>query len=216
MSEQYDEWAQKLFEWEERNGLSTITRNKDNLLNIEDLSFVNINYFEKDKVTDLPKEIGELVQLTHLGLGNAAHPEIYITNITRLPDEVGKLINLESIHMQFNSIKELPKEIGGLTKLKELKLGGNKLRSLPKEIGNLHELEVLTLWSNDIARLPAEIGNLQKLKGLDISGNKLSELPKEIIKLTNLKTFYYTNAGLQLNDLQRIWIKRLESNGCEF
>ncbi len=208
-------WAGKLWQWEDKGGMSHLPKTIDELKSLDSLSFVEIGYLDEDKVNHLPEEIGNLIELTHLGLGSATHSEIYKTCVTSLPNEIGNLSKLTSLHAQFNRLEELPIQIGKLTQLEDLKLGGNKLTSLPKEIGDLASLKILTLWSNNIEHLPKEIGNLHKLEGLDINNNPITRLPNEIVNLTHLKTFYYDKENLLFNEQQKIWIEQLRGNGCD-
>ena len=57
----------------------------------------------KTEIKELPKEIGSLINLTHLYCNN--------TQIKELPKEIGSLINLEYLDCQNTEIKELPIEI---------------------------------------------------------------------------------------------------------
>jgi hypothetical protein len=210
-------WIQALWEWEDINGFSFLPRNKYDLVHLDKLSMGNFMFFDKDqkdKLDELPKEICHLDKLKHLSLGSATHPEVYITNLTKLPEALGELTLLESLCVQFNQLEKLPVTIGNLTNLKDLKLGGNKLTKLPKEIGNLTNLETLTLWSNNLPDLPSEIGKLRQLRGLDIAGNPLRKLPGEIVALTNLKKFYL-NDDMLLSTSQKKWMNELKGNGCE-
>ena len=61
-------------------------------------------------------------------------------NLTSLPKEIGNLVNLRELDLNYNQLTSLPKEIGSLVNLEELYLDFNQLTSLPKEIGNLINL----------------------------------------------------------------------------
>lgn len=211
------EWVHDFWHWADEHDIEkyNIPRETNELLNLRHLSFESISYFDREKFSLLPKEIGKLTNLIFLELGNVAHPEILLNNLIELPKEIGNLTELTHLYLQFNSLSELPVEIGNLTKLKDLKLGGNDLSYIPKEICELKELEILTIWNNNLKELPREIGLLTNLKGFDISGNSLTELPNEITNLTALKTFYYKNDDLQLSESQKNWITMLKNNGCE-
>ena len=129
-------------------------------------------------LTELPREIGQLSNLTELFLSD--------NQLTELPKEIGQLSNLTKLYLMYNQLTELPKEIGQLSNLTKLYLQINQLTELPKEIGQLSNLTSLDLSYNQLTELPREIGQLSNLAGLSLSGNELTELPKEIGQLSNL------------------------------
>nr|XP_040249059.1 probable leucine-rich repeat receptor-like protein kinase At1g35710 [Aegilops tauschii subsp. strangulata] len=108
-----------------------------------------------------------------------------------IPEEIGRLVNLQLLQLSSNNISGMiPKIIGNMTELNVLDLFG----SLPKELGdliNLVEFEVLEelrLDSNHLSgEIPPEIYTLANLYGLNMSSNQLSgSIPTQIEKLSNL------------------------------
>jgi Leucine-rich repeat (LRR) protein len=142
---------------------------------LTNLTFLDLG---NNQLTILPKEIGQLINLTSL--------DLYGNHLTILPKEIGQLTNLTSLNLWNNQLTILPKEIGQLTNLTELHLWGNQLTNLPKEIGQLTNLTELHLWKNQLTNLPKEIGQLTNLTFLGLYDNHLPSLPKEIGQLTNL------------------------------
>jgi len=57
----------------------------------------------KIQLTELPKEIGNLVNLIKLCLSN--------NQLTELPKEIGNLVNLTELDLGGNQLTELPKEL---------------------------------------------------------------------------------------------------------
>jgi Leucine-rich repeat (LRR) protein len=207
-------WIDSLYYWQDEWALNCFPTDKKELADLKVLSFADLSYMEIGyQVSTIPKEIGNLIKLESLILGNVVHEEIMITKLNELPKEIGNLTKLKHLHAQYNNLKTLPKEIGYLYSLSELKLGANEIFSLPKSIGFLANLKLLTLWGNALETVPAEIGQLTQLEGLDLSMNPLSELPKEIVNLTNLKTLYLPK--LKLSILQKKWIEELKEYDCE-
>jgi len=153
--------------------ITSIPKEIGNLSNLTEL------YLSYNKIKELPKEIGNLRNLTNLNLG--------WNQIKELPKEIGNLTELDLRH---NQIQEIPKEIGNLSNLTKLSLYNNQIKELPKEIGNLSNLTKLYLWSNQIKELPKEIGNLSNLTKLNLGWNQIKELPKEIGNLSNLTYLY--------------------------
>ncbi|MFM7406681.1 MAG: leucine-rich repeat domain-containing protein, partial [Cuspidothrix sp.] len=58
-------------------------------------------------------------------------------NLTTLPPEIVKLVNLQSLYLWNNQLSSLPPEIVKLVNLQSLDLSSNQLSSLPPEIVKL-------------------------------------------------------------------------------
>lgn len=115
------------------------------------------------------------------------------TNLSNLPESIGKLVHLKKLHLTDNLLSALPKSIGHLTRLETLNLFKNQLSDLPKEIGNLTRIQTLDLSHNRLTALPEEIGNLIQIqKTLDLSHNQLTALPEEIGNLTQVQTLDFS------------------------
>ena len=134
-----------------------------------------------NQIEEIPKEIGNLINLRKL--------QLPFSQIKEIPKEIGNLRNLRLLDLSFNQIKEIPKEIGNLTDLRRLLLKNNQIKEIPKEIGNLTNLEVLNLKNNQIKEIPKEIGNLPNLRVLYLADNQIKEIPEEVSKLKNIHIY---------------------------
>ena len=129
-------------------------------------------------LTELPPEIGTLVNLEDLNLGR--------NQISKLPTELRKLTRLRHLDLVSNQFREFPNEIIALSNLTQLYLSANRLTALPPEIGKLTKLKILFLNANQLIMIPPEIGKLTNLNYLNLNANQLINLPIEIEKLSNL------------------------------
>jgi hypothetical protein len=118
-----------------------------------------------NQLMELPPEIGNLVNLRFLSLGD--------NKLTRLPPAIGRMQGLIRLQLYENQLTELPPEIGNLVNLEVLRLQKNKLIKLPTEIGKLTNLRTLDLKDNQLTELPPEIMRLANLRKLEIAGNPL-------------------------------------------
>ena len=148
-------------------------------------------YLSSNQLTELPREIGNLTQLTYLNLSN--------NQLTELPSDIGNLTQLNCLILRSNQLTILPREIGNLTQLTYLNLHSNQLTELPSEIGNLTQLTYLSLSNNQLTQLPTEIRQLAQLTYLSLSNNQLTQLPTEIGQLTQL-----THLKLSYNKLTQL------------
>lgn len=131
-------------------------------------------------------------------------------NLTELPADIGKCLNLETLLVNGNFLKTLPKEIGNLVNLKLLEVSYNELESLPNEIGNLSNLEFLRINNNKLKHLPPQIGMLEKLRFFTIGKNELEFLPDEIGNLSNLNELNIVSSGLMKLPTTIVNLKKLE------
>lgn len=87
--------------------------------------FLSQLYIASNKLVRVPKQIGELRQLTHLDLS--------CNQISSLPPELGMCTYLKKLLLFNNNIVELPVELGSLHQLEVLGIEGNPLQSEMKE-----------------------------------------------------------------------------------
>jgi Leucine-rich repeat (LRR) protein len=113
--------------------------------------------------------------------------DLTFNELTTIPNEIFKLINLQVLFLQNNKITTIPAG---------LRVKTNSFNLLPNEIGKLINLKKLFLGFNTLTTIPAEIGNLVNLKALNLCENKLTILPNEIGNLINLEELY-----IECNDL---------------
>ena len=76
--------------------------------------------------------------------------DLYANQLTTLPAEICRLINLTTLSLSYNRLTTLPVEICKLINLTELYLGGNRLTTLPIEICRLINLTIIDLSGNPI------------------------------------------------------------------
>ena len=85
-------------------------------------------------------------------------------NLSKVPESIFCLKNLEELSLFGNEISSLPKEMFFLTKIIDLQLGDNLLTILPNEILNLKKLKRLVITGkmerNNIEKLPTNFFNV--------------------------------------------------------
>ena len=105
-----------------------------------------------------------------------------------------KLLNIKELTLgtNFRDIKPfsyIPNEVFKIINIESLSIYSGKLKGINKNISNLINLKEFDIHCCSLKKLPKEIGNLTNLKKLEIGCKKSNELPKELFNLTNLKEF---------------------------
>lgn len=104
--------------------------------------------------------------------------------------------HVKALNLSNWEISKLPDSIGNLIELNHLILKDNKLKIIPESISLLKNLETLELGNCQITSLPDSFGNLKKLKKLTIERNfKLNSIPNAILQLAkdNISQKYIDN-----------------------
>lgn len=109
------------------------------------------------------------------------------TKLTRVPEWLGQLTQLESLNLSNNELIALPESLGQLTQLQSLNLSNNQLIALPESLCQLKQLQSLNLLNNQLLVFPESLCQLKRLNVLDMSINKLTALPESLGQLTGLR-----------------------------
>ena len=132
--------------FKEKNEISTISNNIQNLINLEELDLHNNN------LKKFPEKLLKLSKLKTLNLN-----ENFIDNI---PPEIVQLSNLKQISINSNYIKELPVELNKTTELRTLDISYNRIEDLtPIKDILLNETIILKFDNNPIKNPPLEFLN---------------------------------------------------------
>lgn len=135
-----------------------------------------------------PKGLSKLAKLINLQV-----LAFNSNSISQLPSEISELRGLMYLSSRGNALTQLT-GITSLANLMYLDLYGTRLDSLPREIAALRRLKVLHIHDNraDTMFIPAVIGQLSSLNDLTIYDCLLDTLPKEIGNLSSLATLSLT------------------------
>jgi Leucine-rich repeat (LRR) protein len=154
----------------------------------------------------IPPELGNLSNLTHLGLGDnqltgtippelgnlshLTHLNLAVNQLTgTIPSALENLSNLTVLYLSSNQLTGvIPSELGNLSNLTELYLNINQLTGIILPLGNMSNLIRFNLNKNQFTgTIPPELGNLSHLIELQINKNQLTgTIPPELGSLSNL------------------------------
>lgn len=157
-------------------------------------SLYSLNLGNNNLTGIVPKEIGKLINFSHITLwDNQLSGEI--------PKEIGELINLRGLYLNNNKLSgKIPDEIWTLPSLAFLHLSGNELSGeISSAIQNAKGLEQISLMNNLLTgTLPNEIYKLRNLTELSIDGNQFDgNISENIGQLTKLRRFSAAQTGLK-------------------
>lgn len=156
------------------------------LFDLKDLQVLDLSF---NRINHIPPMIKNLKELRLLNLSNN-------DRVTKLPDSVCQLSQLEILIMEHGSLTCLPEQIGLMQSLKKLSVPFNSIKILPSTIGKLNSLKVLNCAHNLLSSLPSEIGELVGLEELNLSGCGINVLPITLYNLNSLK-YFYCKTGLK-------------------
>ncbi|KAL0281479.1 UNVERIFIED_CONTAM: hypothetical protein PYX00_002456 [Menopon gallinae] len=145
----------------------------------------------KNKLTEIPEKMWILARnLTDINLSH--------NQLSSLPDDIGKCMNLEYLSLQLNQLTTLPSGLSKCIRLRELNLSFNKFQEIPSCIYDLKALQLLLINDNKVTEINAE-GMLQltRLAHLDLSNNNLASVPPLMGKMIQLRTFQLDGNGLR-------------------
>ncbi len=144
------------------------------------------------ELTELPPEIGKLVQLKRLILGKWDRDKVrsYGNQLTTLPKELWELQQLKVLDISYNQISIVPDSIENLVNLTTLSFWQNQISIIPDSIGSLIKLRMLAFGRNSISVIPNSTMDLIHLRSLDLQDNKIHIIPDSISKLGNLERLY--------------------------
>ncbi len=113
---------------------------------------------------------------------------------------------LGELKLDTNDLRELPEEVGKLHNLERLSLSNNLLSNLPDTLINLKNLKCLHLTNNNFEEIPECIYELS-ITSLDFTSNKLKRLDRRLAELNKTLRILsvYDNAIIELEP----WIKEL-------
>ncbi|KAJ8907866.1 hypothetical protein NDN08_007970 [Rhodosorus marinus] len=145
--------------------------------------------------TCLAQDLGVL-DLSNLGLDDSQFEAIFprivsegghvwalllaSNNLTRLPEDLGKLEHLTILNLRRNHLKSLPESIEKCQNLRELNAAENELESLPSGLFGCPVLSSLNLSQNQLTKLITDRSydfKLRSLTALNLSHNKISKVP---------------------------------------
>ncbi|KNC86318.1 hypothetical protein SARC_01542, partial [Sphaeroforma arctica JP610] len=121
-----------------------------------------------------------------------------MNNLSTLPREFQRLVNLRVLNVSFNKFTEIPECVYQLSRLEQLSIAGNELKVLPKDIGRLTNLFKLYIQRNFLTELPDQLNTLRELQMLNASYNYITKMPK--LDMAGLEF-----VCLNQNPLEEVW-----------
>ncbi|KAF3425373.1 hypothetical protein E2986_07775 [Frieseomelitta varia] len=122
------------------------------------------------------------------------------TNLTEIPEEMGKLLKLEHLSLVKNKVERLYGELTELCCLRTLNIRRNNVKSsgIPAELFHLEELTTLDLSYNNLKEVPEGLERARSLLNLNLSHNHIETIPNTLfIHLTDLLFLDLSNNKLE-------------------
>ena len=140
-------------------------------------------------------DLDGISQLTVLDEGkpvpvtSVEHLHVYINHnpLKSLPDEIGKLDNVEFLYCEFDQLDDLPRGLADMDRLIAMYFTGNRFKEIPAFVFDMSRLTKLQFSKNQITVVPREIGDMTELRHLSLAGNQIAKLPDSIARLVKLR-----------------------------
>lgn len=187
-----------------REGLRTLSLQRNHIKSLTGIekavSLSNLDV-SCNLLTELPKTLGQLQNLTTLNISGNAIAELPVNigcltqlktldcscnRLTVLPDCICNLIELSSLNVANNNLTELPKSIVGLPKLEDLQAQINQLEMLPDRFDRLNKLTTLNLRRNRFTKVPPQLSRMSSLQVLNMKDNIIRKFPDAVPCLKTL------------------------------
>ncbi|XP_011308907.1 protein flightless-1 [Fopius arisanus] len=122
------------------------------------------------------------------------------TNLSEIPEEMGKLLKLEHLSLVKNNLERLYGELTELNCLRTLNIRHNNVKTsgIPAELFHLEELTTLDLSHNNLKEIPEGLERARSLLNLNLSHNHIETIPNTLfIHLTDLLFLDLSNNQLE-------------------
>lgn len=129
---------------------------------LDRFSQLKILFASNNNFRHIPESVGRCRHLSMIGF---KHNQIETVSETCLPAQTRWLILTD------NNIQTLPDNFGRLGQMEKLALAGNRLSSLPDSMVDMHQLGLLRIAANQLEAFPDCLLTLPKLAWLAFSGN---------------------------------------------
>lgn len=221
-------YAHEAIELEENENLDEYKGQESITIDSFQLNYLSAGVFEADVVKklvintyhlkELPDLFGGLLTLEELSIKTGSDVKILPASITqllglkelslegqftKLPADIGKLSNLETIYLRSHELKELPESFALLQNLQSLTTEYWNTTVLSSAIGSLKSLKTIKLANTSASKEPLQIdesfGQMEHLEAIEIelrSGDlneTIFNLPKSIKRLDLSVSRYMRN-----------------------
>jgi hypothetical protein len=188
--------------------LSLASNSIQDISNIHCLAGLTQLNLLRNKITLLPRTLGQMTNLTRLDVAN--------NSLTELPVEISNLRGLKHLNLEINLLSELPISFGQL-ECEVLNLSCNKFTVCPSCLVDMKHLRQLSMNYNEIGCLPGGLHKLKKLEILHASKNRISILPDSIVDISTLQSLWLDSNQLSalppnFHRLTRLVELKLEGN----
>ncbi|WKN42164.1 hypothetical protein [Tunicatimonas pelagia] len=131
--------------------------------------------------TQLPKEIGQLTNLTNLRVSSNQ-------SLALLPSTIGQLTSLTKLELNHCALTELPSTVGDLRNLKSLSVNQNQLTDLPARLENLDNLVQIGFSENQLTAFPPVLAEMSRLRFIAGQNNRMQgSIPERILLKRGLR-----------------------------
>jgi Leucine-rich repeat (LRR) protein len=138
--------------------------------------------FGDNALDALPAEVERMAALEHLVLVR--------NRLAALPESVGRLTRLETLHLDDNALEAFPDRLRTMVALRVLSLPRNRLSALPPSVVDAPALVEVLAADNRVGAVPERLSAATALRVLDLTNNTVERLPLEVGHCTLLRALH--------------------------
>jgi Leucine-rich repeat (LRR) protein len=158
-----------------------------------------LTYYEYEKPIKAPigfkfktETIGDSLEINKTNIlkkyGKEKIVRLTFDKLTKIPDYIFDLTQIEELYISYNQLTQIPQEIGNLKNLRILEFQDNKIKTLPETMSNMDSLTAIFFCNNmDWEQTFSVLSKCKNFKNASFREVGLNAIPSAILQCQNIE-----------------------------